>query len=792
MRRPSRSARSSCRATSGSMPRPSAPTSRPEPGGRLDAFEIDEGVKALYATGLFQDVRPSIAGRPADHHRRRKPGDQPHRLRGQQARSRTSSSRPEIQSKERGTLVAPGGAGRRAAHRRRLPAQRPLRHPRRAQDHRAAEQPRRPRVRDQRGRQDRRQEHRLRRQSRLFVVPAQGRHQDLADRPAGFLQTTDIYDPDRIEADRELLRRFYLKHGYIDVRIVSAVGEFDPARRGFVVTFTIEEGEQYRVGTVDVQSTVRAIDPALLRRKLRVFAGDVYNAEAVEKSVEEMTIEAAKRGYAFATVRPRGDRNFAEPGRSTSSSSIEEGARVYIERINIRGNTRTRDYVIRREFDIAEGDAYNRALVNRAERRLEEPELLQEREDHHRARLGARPRHPQCRPRREVDRRVLGRRRLFDRRRLHGRGQRRRAQPARPRTLRQGVACNTASMRAACELSFVEPYFLGYRVALGSRLVLQAELRPITFLRIPRDDGWRTRLGFALREDLACSCATRSTSRRSMLAAACTNCNNINPDFINTFPTPAALNSSPATRDSRRTTLPRLDQLLCRRRSLARGQRRAGAAARSSRRWSAIRSRYNTLDNNKNPTSGLLAELRAGFRRRRRRRATSSAPPAICATITSSIPTSSACCACRAATSSAGAAEDLRMLDHFQMGPNLVRGFAPAGIGPRDLTSSVHRHFGTRSAAPCTGAPPWKVQTPIYFLPKDVGIKVAAFADAGSLWNYVGPTSFPATGECCQARLSMIRTVSGRQRHACASHRSASASFGSRRSDRSGSIIPSR
>ena len=80
-----------------------------------------------------------------------------------------------------------------------------------------------------------------------------------------FLQTADIYDPDRVEADRELLRRFYLKHGYIDVRIVSAVGEFDPGSRGFVVTFTIEEGEQYRVGSVDVQSNVRAIDPSLLR-----------------------------------------------------------------------------------------------------------------------------------------------------------------------------------------------------------------------------------------------------------------------------------------------------------------------------------------------------------------------------------------------------------------------------------------------------------------------------------------------------------------------------------------------
>src|SRR6516165_1738959 len=184
-----------------------------------------------------------------------------------------------------------------------------------------------------------------------------------------FLQTTDIYDPDRVEADRDLLRRFYLKHGFADVRIVSAVGEYDPARKGFVVTFTIDEGAQYRVGTIEVISNVRAIDPASLRSELKLSEGSVYNADLVEKSVELMTVQAAKHGYAFANVRPRGERNF-ETKTINLAFVVEEGARAYIERINVRGNTRTRDYVIRREFDLGEGDAYNRALVDRAERRL--------------------------------------------------------------------------------------------------------------------------------------------------------------------------------------------------------------------------------------------------------------------------------------------------------------------------------------------------------------------------------------------------------------------------------------
>ena len=153
------------------------------------------------------------------------------------------------------------------------------------------------------------------------------------------------------------------------MRIVSAVGEYDPAKKGFIVTFTIDEGSQYHVGTVDVISNVRAIDPATLRGSLKMSAGSVYNADLVEKSVEAMTIEAAKRGYAFANVRPRGDRDF-EKKIINLAFVVDEGARAYIERINIRGNTRTRDYVIRREFDIGEGDAYNRALIDRAERRL--------------------------------------------------------------------------------------------------------------------------------------------------------------------------------------------------------------------------------------------------------------------------------------------------------------------------------------------------------------------------------------------------------------------------------------
>ena len=175
-----------------------------------------------------------------------------------------------------------------------------------------------------------------------------------------------------------------------------------------------------------------------MRSRIRTSPGDVYNAEALEKSVEEMTIEAARQGYAFALVRPRADRDY-QARRVNLIYTIDDGQRVYIEQINVRGNMRTRDDVIRREFDVAEGDPYNRALINRAERRLRDLGHFKEVKIFDRSRLVAGPRHHQCAGRRAVDRRILRRRRLLDGGRLPGGSQHRRAQLPRLRPVRQGL-----------------------------------------------------------------------------------------------------------------------------------------------------------------------------------------------------------------------------------------------------------------------------------------------------------------------------------------------------------------
>lgn len=185
-----------------------------------------------------------------------------------------------------------------------------------------------------------------------------------------FLSSADVYDPDRLDADRERLRRFYLSEGYADFRVVSAVAELDREQNVFFITFTVDEGPRYQFGNIEIDSTLRELDPEDLYSVLETRPGDTYDATAVDRSIEALTIEVSRYGYAFVQVRPRGDRNAAD-NTIDLTYFVDEGVRAYVERIDISGNTRTRDYVIRREFDFAEGDAFNRVLVDRAQRRLE-------------------------------------------------------------------------------------------------------------------------------------------------------------------------------------------------------------------------------------------------------------------------------------------------------------------------------------------------------------------------------------------------------------------------------------
>ncbi len=717
---------------------------KPGPGGRLDAGQIDDGLKALIETGLFSDVKIDRQGGHLVVHVVENPVIGRVAFEGNK-KIKDEQLTAEVQSKPRGTLSRPmvQSDAQRIAEIYRHSGRYDVR-----VTPEIIEQPNN-------------------RVDLVFTIEegqktgvksvdfignnafSSYRLRDVikthASNLLSFLGGGDVYDPDRVEADRDLLRRFYLKNGYADVQVVAALTEYDPDKKGFLVTFKIEEGQQYRVGSVTVQSSIATLDGNSLRSFSHVNVGSLYNVEQVEKSVEEMQIEASRRGYAFAVVRPTGDRNF-EAHTVSVVFAVDEGPRTYIERINIHGNTRTRDYVIRREFDISEGDAYNRALVDRAERRLKNLDFFKE------VKIVTEPGSSSDRVILNVnveekstgDFSVSGGYSTTDgalaevsisERNFLGRG------------LFAKASVTYGQYARGYSLSFVEPYLLDYRVALGLDLYQRQQLSNSFISYGTKTLGFSPRLGFQLREDLSLQLRYSIYQQEISLPSTLANCNNAGPTAANGLlafnPSPAfgAANPGDATTQA---ALAATDGLGCYfdgeaslpvRKELAQGASLTSALGYTLN--------YNTLDNNKNPTDGLLVDFKQDF-------------AGVGGNVSYLKTAADAKYFTPLVSDIVGivhlqggilnkiGSDELRMLDHFQMGPNLVRGFAPNGIGPRDINP-----FGTQDAI--GGTKYWgaslEMQMPFWFLPKEVGLKGAVYADAGGLWGYQGPTSWAATGE---------------------------------------------
>lgn len=181
----------------------------------------------------------------------------------------------------------------------------------------------------------------------------------------------DYYDPDRVNFDRDLLRRYYMNNGYADFRVLSAVAELTPDKKDFFLTFTEEEGERYKFGKIEIDTTLKNLDPATLQDKLTTRTGETYSAEKVEKTITNLTNAVGDLQYAFVDITPDIDRD-----RDTHTISItyriKEGQRVFIRNINVKGNTRTLDEVVRRELLVAEGDPYNASKIKQSEQRIKD------------------------------------------------------------------------------------------------------------------------------------------------------------------------------------------------------------------------------------------------------------------------------------------------------------------------------------------------------------------------------------------------------------------------------------
>ncbi len=193
----------------------------------------------------------------------------------------------------------------------------------------------------------------------------------------GFFKSNDSYDPDRLAADQQKLRAFYLTQGYADFRVVSALAELTPDRADFIITYVVEEGERYKFGAIDAESELRDLTAEQIKAMVKLRQGAWFNAKAVEDTVTDISQAAGNLGYAFADIDPAYNRD-SENKVMNLTLKVLSTPRVYVERIDITGNTTTRDKVIRREFRVNEGDAFNAQRLKRSQDRIQSLGYFQE------------------------------------------------------------------------------------------------------------------------------------------------------------------------------------------------------------------------------------------------------------------------------------------------------------------------------------------------------------------------------------------------------------------------------
>ena len=511
-----------------------------------------------------------------------------------------------------------------------------------------------------------------------------------------FLKGTAIYDPVRMNLDRELIRQYYLKNGYADVQVTAANAELDRDGSGFFITYSIEEGEAYQFGGINIESTVAAIDPTKFKGDLLTDQGDTYNANLIDKSVETLTAKVSQDGFAFARVRPQAT---PDPVARTISLNyvIEEGPRVYIERINIVGTVRTKDHVIRREFRLAEGDAFNPLLVDRAKKRLQALGLFKGVE------VKRRPGSAQDRVVLDVElveqstgelsfgagystsEGVIGDVSITERN-LLGNGQ----------FLRLKLAGSME--RFQIDLSFTEPRFLDMNLAAGFDLFHKEVNQQDTSGFSSRKTGGSVRLGFPLSENLWMQ--TSYTIARDEIYDVNRNASVIIKDACGA--TDFTPGNEPNCQDSSYWTSSLGNTLT-----------------------------YDQRNHPKNPTRGYYLQLASDF-----------AGLGGDVQYVRVVGESRAYYPITEKITFVGRAigghiegwggEDVRLLDLFFKGGETVRGFERSGYGPRDLLTNDAIGGQTFWAATA------EVRFPLPFIPDDLGISGAVFADAGSLFNASG------------------------------------------------------
>ena len=523
-----------------------------------------------------------------------------------------------------------------------------------------------------------------------------------------FLIGGDVYDPDRIAADREQLRLYYRSKGYADASVTAAKAEYDPAIHGFEVTFSIDEGPLYHFGDVNIVCNVPGLDAEKLRRLLVTRSGAVFDGNALDKTDEILAIELSKLGFPFAQAVPRTTRDAAGQ-RIDVSFVVDQGPRTYIERIEIHGNTRTRGYVIRREFDIAEGDAYNKSLIDRAERRLKNLNYFKT------VKIS---RQPGSTPDRvvvdvEVTEQSTGEFNISGGYSTTD-GMLAEVKLGDSNFLGTGRALKSSftygQYARGVDLSASEPYFLGTRVSAG--IELYGKQNDASTYQSYGSDIYGATLQFG----------TPLTEQIGVQYRYSIYNQNVTLD-------PASLAAAPS--------LP-IQQ-----------------AALAGPQWvSSIGDTitYSTLDNNRNPTSGIKSQLTqdlaglGGDVKFLRTTEDVRYYQAINDDVVGLV-------RAQGGYITGWGGQQVPLLNSFFGGPSMVRGFAPNGFGPRDLTPGTTMDNVGGSMYWATTA---ELQSAIPGVPKEYGLKATAFVDAGSVFNYGGPTVFPGSAQSLQVANSNI------------------------------------
>jgi outer membrane protein insertion porin family len=520
-----------------------------------------------------------------------------------------------------------------------------------------------------------------------------------------FLKTSDVYDPDRIAKDAEAIRRYYLKNGYADFHVIGTDAVYDPAAGGYILTISVEEGPQYTVGSVHVESQLRGVSSEELQEYVGVHVGDTYNGTAVEKTIDRMTREIGKRGFAFSQVRPRGDR---DPASRTVSLVfvVEDGPRVYVERINVRGNSATRDYVIRREFDIGEGDAYNKAMIDRAERRLNSLGFFKKVKITNET--GSEPD------------RVIINVDVEAQSNFMGRGEYVR------------LAVSAGQYAQGIELNYTEPFFLDQRLAAGFDLYTKISDASQYAYYSNWVTGGTIRFGIPITDEI--TLGPRYTLYNSRLSIPNTTSQPYNDC---TYPingtTPGTFGAPP------------IDTIFGTTSCLTNGE--ASVALKQAQGdWVTsmvgYTLSYNTLDNPRDPHNGIRADLKQDFA------GVGGNSEFLRTTIDIRgyhelyFDNLVGIARVQAGDIQPFGNTPLRIVDNFNLGQGLVRGFAPGGIGPRDITNTTQANNGNALGGTKFYGGSLEAQAPIPYLPRDIGLKGAIFADAGTLYDYRGSTNF--------------------------------------------------